>query len=195
MEEKEIQPAESLALINGMINTAKNRIADDGFLLIFWGWNVLLAALIHYACLRAGVANGHLSWIVMMPIGGAVSLVYGLRQRKKDRVTTYVDAYLGYSWGGFIIGMFIALAFMPYHGMKTTYFFLMVLYGLATFISGGLLRFKPLIVGSLVSFLFAIVSVFAGEADQLLCVAAAILGSYVIPGHLLRIRYRSQNNV
>jgi hypothetical protein len=194
MEEKEIQPAESLALITGMINTAKNRLADDGFLLIFWGWNVLAAALIHYACEQLQVPNGHFAWI-LMPFGAIVSIIYGMRQSRKDRVRTYVDVYLGYSWGGFIIGLFTALAFMPVHGMKTTYFFLMILYGMATFVSGGLLRFRPLIIGSIFAFLFAIISVFASETDQLLCIAAAILCSYVIPGHLLRAKYRSQQDV
>ena len=46
-----------------------------------------------------------------------------------------IDTYLGYVWGAFIIALFIALGFMPVHGIKATYFFLMVLYGIATFVS------------------------------------------------------------
>lgn len=195
MEEKEMHPTESLAIISGMINTAKNRLADDGFLLMFWGWIVLAASLIHYACLRLNIPQGYVAWMVLMPLGAVISIFYGLRQQKKERLRTYVDVYLGYNWIGFIIALFIALGMMPYHGMKTTYFFLMVLYGLATFISGGLLRFRPLIAGSLFSFAFAVISVFAGKTDQLLCIAAAILCSYVIPGHLLRMKFRSQNHV
>lgn len=195
MEEKEIQPSESIALITGMINTAKNRLADDGFLLIFWGWNVLAAALIQYACLMLAIPGGYFSWMILMPLGAIISIVYGIKQRSKDRVKTHVDNYLGYNWGGFIIGLILTLAFMPAHGVKQTYFFLMVLYGIATFISGGLLRFRPLIAGSIFAFLFAIISVFAHEEDLLLCIAAAILCSYIIPGHLLRLRYRSQQHV
>src|SRR5690606_11248193 len=117
-----------------------------------WGWNVLAAALIHYACIYLNIPGGYYAWLLMI-VGGIVSAIYGFSQQKKQRTRTYVDTFLGYSWGGFIIGMVITLVFMPYHGMKTTYFFLMVLYGLATFVSGGLLRFRPLIVGSLFSFL------------------------------------------
>lgn len=195
MEEKEMQPSESLAIISGMINTAKNRIADDGFLLIFWGWLVLAASLSHYACISLNIPHGYIAWMALMPVGAVVSIFYGLKQQKKERIRTYVDIYLGYNWAGFIIAMVIALVMMPLHGMKTTYFFLMVLYGLATFISGGLLRFRPLIIGSLFSFAFAVISVFANTADQLLCISAAILCSYVIPGHLLRLKFRSQTDV
>jgi hypothetical protein len=81
------------------------------------------------------------------------------------------------------------------HGVKTTYFFIMLLYGMATLVSGGILRFKPLIAGSFFSFAMAIVSVFAGYKEQFLCLAAALLFSYIIPGHLLRIQYKSQEHV
>lgn len=194
-EEKEMNPAESLTLINTMINAAKNKLADDGFLLIFWGWLVLSASMIHYLCIIANINYGHLVWPVLMPAGGIVSIMYGYKQSKKEIVRTYVDTYLGYLWGAFGIGLFITLLFMQPHGIKTTYFFLMLLYGMATFISGGLLNFKPLVYGSLFSFVFAGLSHFVGEKEQLLCISAALLASYIIPGHLLRSQYKSQLHV
>jgi hypothetical protein len=195
MEEKQIHPNESLAIINSMIDTAKNRIADDGFLFIFWGWNVIIAALIHYSTVKMGIPYGYISWSVLMPLGGIVSIIYGIKQRKKERVKTYVDEYLGYNWMAFLIGLFITLAMMGANGWKSSYFFIMLLYGMATFISGGLLRFRPLLIGSLFSFVFAIISVFTGELDQLLCISGAIFCSYLIPGYMLRSKYRSQENV
>src|SRR3954468_18120748 len=101
MEEKQIQPNESLAIISSMIDTAKNKIADDGFLFIFWGWNVLVAAMIHYLTVKFDIPNGGLAWAILMPLGGVVSIVYGVRQKKQERVKTYVDEYLGYNWWAF----------------------------------------------------------------------------------------------
>ncbi len=195
MQEKELNPTESLNVIHSMINTAKNKLADDGFLLILWGWLVLAAAMFHYVSIISGYNAGHMVWAVAIPVGVIVSIVYGLRQKKKEQHKTYIDIYLGYVWAAFIIAMFITLMFMEVHSMKTSYFFLMILYGLATFISGGLLNFKPLVYGSICSFICAIISVWAGEKEQLLCISAALLLSYVIPGHLLRAKYKSQTNV
>jgi len=195
MEEKEINPAESLAIIKTMIDTAKNKLADDGFFIIFWGWLVFIASLINYASVLAGSEYGYYVWPILMPLGGIFSFIYGHYQTKKEKVKTYIDTYLGYSWTAFIIGMFITLFFMPQHGMKITYFFLLLLYGMATLISGGLLNFKPLVIGSLFSFAFAIVSVFVSEREQFLCIAAALLFSYIIPGHLLKSKFKSQVNV
>ncbi len=195
MEEKKLNPAESLEIISNMINTAKNKLADDGFLLIFWGWLVFAAALTHYITIMAGIPYGHWVWPILMPLGGVVAVIYGYRQKKQETVRTYMDHYLGYSWGAFIIALFITLAFMSVHGIKNTYFTLMLLYGIATFISGGLLNFRPLVIGSLFSFAGAIVSVFIGEAEQMLCLAIALLCSYIIPGHLLRAKFKSELNV
>lgn len=191
--EEPFKPEESLTLINNMISTAKNKLADDGFALIFWGWLITFCVLTNYISLKLNSELGYWVWIIFPPLGGIFSSIYGHKQGKKSKVKTHIDSYLGYLWGAFIIAMVITLIFGYAHGIKATYFFLMLLYGVATFISGGILNFKPLIIGSLFSFAFAIVSVFLGEIDQFLCISAALLFSYVIPGHLLRAKYKSQN--
>lgn len=193
MENENLKPEESLQLINTMINKAKNKLADDGFHLIFWGWLVFGAAMAHYITVMMDIPYGYVVWPILMPLGGIISGFYGYKQTKKDNVKTYIDVYLGYLWGAFAIAMVLTLVCMPSHGIKITYFFLMILYGIATFVSGGLLNFKPLVIGSLFSFACAGISIFLGEPEQLLVISVALLCSYIIPGHLLRSKYKSQN--
>lgn len=192
MEEKQLHPAESLEIISSMINTAKNKLADDGFLLIFWGWLIFSAALIQYITIAVNIPYGEWVWMIFIPTGIVVSIIYGLKQRKTNRVRTYMDIYLGYLWTAFIIALGVTLFFMGMHGFHATYFFFMLLYGMATFISGGLLNFKPLIIGSLFSFALAVVSAFVRSEQLLLCLSGALLFSYIIPGHLLHSKFRSQ---
>ncbi len=47
------------------------------------------------------------------------------------------------------------------------------------------LRFTPLIAGGVINWLLAITSVYVTFDYQLLLAAAAIITSYIIPGHLL----------
>jgi hypothetical protein len=195
MENTNFEPTESMDIINKMINNAKSKLADDGFLLIFWGWNVVVAALIHYATLKLNIQHGEYAWAILMPLGGIVSAVYGYKQGKKKTVKTYVDSYLSYLWGAFGIALVLTLISMPQYGIKVTYFMLMILYGVATFICGGILNFKPLIIGSLFSFACAFISNFCGEMDQLLIISIALLCSYIIPGHLLRAKFKSEQHV
>jgi hypothetical protein len=194
MENENFKPEESLRLIESMISTAKNKLADDGFHLIFWGWLVFSAAMIHYITVLMNIPYGYLVWPILMPLGGIISGVYGYKQGKKQKVKTYIDTYLSYLWGAFAIGMVVTLVCMPWHGVEQTYFCLMILYGIATFISGGLLNFKPLVYGSFFSFAGAVIAVFNGENEHLLLIISiALLFSYIIPGHLLRAKYKSEN--
>jgi hypothetical protein len=193
INEETFNPEQSLALINKTINTAKNKIADDGFHIIFWGWLITICALISYISAKLDFEMGFAVWAILPPLGGIFSAIYGRKQAKTVKVKTYVDSYLAYLWGAFIIAMVITLVFGYAHGIKATYFFLMLLYGLTTFITGGILNFKPLIIGSLFAFVCAILSVFLSEVDQFLCISASLIFSYIIPGHLLRAKHRSQN--
>ena len=65
--ENNLTPEQSLALIDNMINKAKNKLADDGFLLIFWGWLVAVSALIHFVCIKLQIEWGQYVWVTFMP--------------------------------------------------------------------------------------------------------------------------------
>jgi len=194
MEEKNITTEEGFAIIGQMIDKARHKLADESFYFIFWGWLIAFCATFNYVVLKTtGSTLAYVCWTFLPPVGAIVSVIYGIRQKKSKKVTTYLDAYLGYVWGAFIISLVITLAFMPIHGIKHSYFFLMILYGITSFTTGGLLRFRPLIVGSLFSFAFAALSVFLSLTDQYLCIALSLICSHIVPGHLLHRAYKLQN--
>ncbi|HEY1038210.1 MAG TPA: hypothetical protein VGF30_02345 [Bacteroidia bacterium] len=195
MEDKDITPNQSMLIIEAMINTAKNKLADDGFLLIFWGWLVFVSALVNYVLFSMNIVWGFLVWPILMPLGGIFTWIYTAQQNKKEQVKTYVGKYLGYLWTGFGIAMGLAVLSLGVYGIKSSYFCLMLLYGFVTFVSGGLLEFKALRIGGILSFVIAAGSVFAPEKEQLLFLSASILCSYIVPGHLLRNKFKSEQNV
>jgi hypothetical protein len=65
------------------------------------------------------------------------------------------------------------------------YPFFIILYALGTFVSGNILKFKPLIIGGILAWGLAIVAVFLEYDYQMLAAAGAILVSYIIPAYLL----------
>src|ERR1700745_2085752 len=90
-----MMPEESLQIINSMINTAKNKLADDGFHIIFWGWLVTFCALTQYITLKLNIEWGGWVWM-LMPLGGIISGIYGYKQGKSQKVKTHIDTYLGF---------------------------------------------------------------------------------------------------
>jgi hypothetical protein len=192
MEEKDINAEEGFEIIQQMILKAKNKLADDGFYFILWGWLICIAASSQYLMFQMNVNNNFLVWPFVVVTGIIVSIVYGYKSEKKRKVKTHIDKILNFVWIAFGIALFITLFFIGVHGMKTTYFFLLLLYGIGTFISGGILGFKPLIMGGMIAFILAIISVFFSEIDQLWIVSLALLCSYIVPGHLLRAQFIKQ---
>lgn len=193
MEEKEITAGEGFEIIQSMINVTRNKLADDGFYFIFWGWLVTISALTHYAGIYLKITNIDLIWAFSLPAGGLVSVIYSRMEHKEKKVRTHIDSYLGHLWTAILIAIFLVLIFMGMNGYRNTYFFLMVLYGIGSLVTGGLLNFRPLIVGSVFSFAFAALSVFVRDIDLFLCISGSLVCSHIVPGYILRSRYRSQN--
>ncbi len=195
MTEKDIYPEESIKIIHSMINTTKSKLADNGFLLIFWGWIVFISSIFNYTLDILHIKYGYIVWPILMPLGGIFTIIYSKLQNKKTHVVTYVDSYLTHLWNAFAIVLVISIFALPFYGIKSSYLCLMLLYGFVTYVAGGLLDFKALRIGAMCSFVCAIISIFVGDSEQLLCLSFAILGSYIIPGHLLNKAYKSQDNV
>ena len=188
MIEKEISPEESLDIIKNMIAKTQRQFSDDSFYYIMWGWLVFLASLGHFILLQFELEKAYYVWC-FMPIGGLVSFLYGLKQNKTEKVKTHVNSSMGYLWCAMVIAMMLVL-FMAGKLEDKTYPVLILIYGIGTFVSGGLLNFKPLIIGGSICFILSITSFLLVFEYQLLCIALAMLVSYIIPGHLLKAKFK-----
>lgn len=188
--EKPLSAADSLRLIQGMIQEAKQDLSDNSFDLLLWGWLVLVAALTHYVLLQLGVNKPWLAWPILMGLGTVAAFVNGARRRRRERVRTALGDFMVYLWGGFGVLMIMLIGVGTVFGWSKAYPLIIALYGLGTFATGGALRFRPLIWGGAACWLLATVAFRAEFDTQLLLVAAAVLVAYVIPGHMLKNQYR-----
>jgi hypothetical protein len=184
---------DSLQLIHKMISTAKHDISENGFLYLLWGWLVLIASLCNYVLLAiVHYAHNYLPWAILMPIGGVISWIYGARMEKKAKVKTFVDEFMNISSIAFLVSLFITLFAMgPAGGPQAVYPFVLVLYGIWLFLSGGVLRFKPLMIGGVINWAAAVAAFYLTFEHQLLVLAGAVLLGYIIPGYMLKASYRN----
>jgi hypothetical protein len=71
---------------------------------------------------------------------------------------------------------------------QTTYPLIISLYGLGTFVSGGVLKFKPLIIGGIACWIISIIAFLVPPMTVLLLTALSVVVSYLIPGYMLKAR-------
>lgn len=189
--DKDLSPLESLQLIQTMINKAKGSVADDSFHYLLWGWLVFACCIVEYILkVQLDYPNHYIVWW-MMPVGGIISWVYSSRQAKQQAVKTFVSEAMKYVWIALAIAFF-TLIFINVRAQswQTVFTYYILLYAIGTFVSGCLLCFRPLIIGGLFNFVLSGISIRYNFDYQLLFGALAILTSYIIPGHLLRIRFK-----
>ncbi len=192
MEDKNINAEQSFQLIQQMILEAKKEMSDNGFLYLLWGWLVLIAAIGNYIMMKMNIEYSFITWPILMPLGGIISMIYGITQRKKNskRAKTLVDHMLGYTWMAFGICLLVTLLISSKIGWEITYPFIMLLYGIGTFISGGIMKFKPLIIGGFICWVGGSAAFFVDFEYQLIILMGVIIGSYIIPGHILKSNYK-----
>ena len=192
-EKNNMSSEESLRLIHQMIQSVKQDLEDDSFYYLFWGWLVLVASVSNYILDVSGYANPTIVWL-LMPLGGIVTGIYAYRHEKTKKVKTYTDEVMKYVLFAFMISLLIVLFSQAKLGLNC-YPMLMMVYATLLYVSGGIIKFKPLMYGGYANWIFAIVAFFVTFQIQLLLLAGAMLFGYIIPGHLLKMRADKANSI
>jgi hypothetical protein len=188
---------EGLETIQSMINRAKDKFSENGHLYLLWGWVVFFCSVTQFVLMNFTRFEKHyfvwmICWVVVI-----YQVFYLAKRKKREQVRTYTDDIIGYVWLAFVVAMFL-MGFLfgrvlggEYYRMVSPGF--LVLYGIPTFLSGIILRFRPLVTGGIACWVLSALCVFAPGQYQMLFLSAAMLVAWIIPGYLLRLKYKKIN--
>lgn len=189
MQQEPFTAQDSLKIIQTMIEKSKQNISDQSHYFLLWGWAAFIGFSGQYI-LKVILNNPyhyHIWWISALCF--IITVLFTIRQSKIVKAKTYTEDNMGHLWSGLSIAFGVSCIIFTKVGWQNCYPFFMVLYGTGTFISGKLLRFKPLVLGGIASFVLGAIAVWLNNDLQILLAAGAILFSYIIPGHLLQQQY------
>lgn len=190
-EEKELTQQESIALITSMINKARNRFGENGFLYLLWGWVVLFCSLFQFASIYYfDFQEGNYIWLLTWLL--IIYQIFYLRKRKRTQpARTYMDETQGWVWIAFVACLFLMFYICGRAGQEQLIgSFILLLYGMPLFLSGALLRFPPLIWGGVAAWVLAFISTFIPVEFHSLLVSLSLVVGWIIPGYLLRAKFR-----
>ena len=191
--EKSLSPQESLRVIRETIDIAKNSFRDNGFHFLLWGWLVVIASAGHYYLAEIQHApRPDMAWMVMVVVGVPVAFFYEWRRGKREKTKNILHDWYGLIWLGFFISMLISIP-MAVRGGLSPIPFILVLVGFATFMSGVLLRFTPLMIGAAVMWAGALWCMFLTPSQHLLVQGGCAVLGYLVPGYLLNALSRSSH--
>jgi len=177
---------DSLRVIQQMIDRSRRNIYYQSPYFLLWGWSTLFACVGQFLLKTVfNYPHHYIVWLITIPCA-VITIIYAARKARTRKVKTYVDESMNFLWTGTGISFFVLSLVFVKIGWFFCYPFYMILYGLGAFVSGRLLQFKPFIVGGIISWILAAVAIWFGFDQQTLFAAAAILFSYIIPGHMIR---------
>jgi len=187
-EEEILTEEQSLQLITSMINKAKNEYADTGVAALMWGSIITFCALITFGNYWWRIPQLQQIWI-LTAIAIIPQILISIRESKRKKFRTYNDDAMGGIWISFAITLFLLSYYTNLYPVPNPNALFIVVYGIPTFATGLARRFKPMIIGGVACWVFAIAAMYTPFPYSLLYTAAAAQLAWFIPGLILRRRY------
>jgi hypothetical protein len=183
---------QSLQVIREMIHVSQKKLKNDGILFILWGWTALYGNVTGFMVRKMvmtyqAIKALNYSGTVLGLLAFAFTIYYIWKQHKK--VQTYIGISLRYVW----ISMFVCMVLINLiqgnvvHkiNFELQHPIFMVIIAFATVVTGGILRYKLVIIGGAAFGLLALLASYYTLPYQLLFEAMAWLVAFIIPGHYL----------
>ncbi len=180
-----LTPEQSLKVIESMIGQAKQSFQRMSFYFLLWGGLLLLATLGEYFAVAAGMAHGWLGWPVLGTLGGIIAGVHGSKEGRKQGASTFTDRVFMWLWSAFTITLILLIVSLVTQGERPGPY-VSLLTGLPTFVTGALLRFRPLMLGGVLFWVLGLVALFVWPEGGALLFGVALLFGYIVPGYMLK---------
>jgi len=189
-----LTPEESFEIITKAISNFKNNYKENSKSFLLWGWIMSLASFSHFLVIKyllskeayeAMLLSGIGTWTVFVLTGFLIEYFTIRKRIKNKKVFSHLDRFINILWkvSGSSIPVLIFISVKL--GIPPPPIFLLMM-GIATTITGLLIKFKPVTFGGIAFFLFSIISTFVPNENTLLITGAAIICCYLIPGYFLK---------
>jgi hypothetical protein len=176
---------QSLEIITAMIRQAKGNLSSNSFYFILWGWTIAIANLGVFVLIRFTDFERPTIMFSLTIVSAIISAIYGSRQNKNATSRSIIDTANIAIWVCFGVICFTIVAF----GSKTNWqinAIIILVASIPTFVTGVMLRFRPLMFGGIALYLFGIIIFLLPKDLQFLASSIAVTVGYLIPGYMLR---------
>lgn len=175
---------ESLKLITEMMSKAKRSYVTKGTASIVWGVLIIICSLFTWAQVQYKFDIGFDIWLLLF-LAVIPQVFFSIRDRKNKNFVAHDEQTMAYVWAAFGICIFILSFYNSHFGNYNSTTLFMMLYGIPTFITGGVFKFRPMIFGGLICWILSVWSVFTPFPADMLLMAACGLFAWLMPGVIL----------
>jgi hypothetical protein len=191
-ENEKFDQVQSLQVILEMIEVSRKKMQNDGILFILWGWALCYSAMSRFLIYRILLTHTEVKTLqyveMILSVSALVYTIYYLVKKRK-KVQTYIGISLQWVWISAVFCMvlinLIQNNIMHHINFELQHPIFMVIIAFAVVVTGGILRYRLMIVMGILFGLLAYFCSFFELHLQLLFEAIAWFLSFCIPGHIL----------
>ncbi|HWB27476.1 MAG TPA: hypothetical protein VG738_18500 [Chitinophagaceae bacterium] len=192
-EEKQLSGEESLHLINRMIHEAKGYFYESGIGALVYGFSAVVCCLLAWLRETGKLYFSFHPLFLMIPVFFLQGWVQ-YREEKKKRAKTFTDEAIDYVWTGFFIAILAAMC-AGFAGVQYIQIsFVIIVAGMASFLTGMLSKMRYLIITSFICWLTGIISFFIQNPYIYLLLAGIAILIWVVPGFILNNYFKKQQH-
>ena len=185
MSDVKLTENESLKLITEMIGRAKSSYHSNGTSAILWGAVIFFCSVFNFIQLQYDLPIDFdvwwLMWLALVP-----QIIAVFRSKRQKNFVSYEETSLGFVWWAFAAAILMMMLFNFYYRPSHSISIYLILFGLPTFITGGMFRFRPMIMGGIICWILFVLSLYYDIKTGLLLMALAAVSAWLIPGIILR---------
>lgn len=194
----EQQARDEIRLIKEMVEKTRKATAQSGTLFIFWGFLIIVAIIITYV-----LAYFHkfqwiwANWIVWAIIGWGYSAHYGISQERTQKTRTYAQMaakHLSIACGAAYLMAAFVFPLLKVYSYNAISILVAFISGILIFMLGGIYEWSLLKWCGLLWWLGAVGMTFVPGDYRTLCLIPLIILGYLIPGLILRSRYKKEQS-
>lgn len=185
MSEVKLTENESLKLITEMIGKAKGSYHSNGTSAILWGLVIFFCSIFEFFEMQFNFDIGFNIWWLMF-VALVPQFYLMLKSSSKKNFESYEEKTMSFVWWAFAASVVMMMFFNSYYRPSHSESLFLMLFGMPTFITGGMFRFKPMIIGGITCWILFVVSIYTSLKINLLLMALAALSAWLVPGIILR---------
>ena len=196
MDNTQLTPEESLLLISKTIEETKQRFAENGHIIIFWGVLTFIVFFSQYMFSITGLyKHFDIIWTtVLFPLGAIYTFIYIRKTVNKENLPktllTRVIGTMGWAMG--LNLMILGFLFSQQLGDAIAPVFLILL-ALSMTVTGASIKFKPLFIGGLLLNLIGFGTFYLDTDYHGFSMMLGAVVGLIIPGILLNHARRKEN--
>ena len=191
MNKQEFTPEQQLDRIEEMIFKARLKLEENGFAYILWGITIAITSFLQAYLIHIEAYT--ISWYpyLVMPLVGLFTYFYYAKKERKDK--NPIDHIYSKLW--IIVAINIMLIAFGFGGYLKTNLnaIILILIGIATFISGSFLLSSVTKISGLLLNLGGFIAFALPFKNQVLLMGALGIVAVLIPGILLSIKQKKKD--